>query len=206
MRGCGRAAVRHQRRRHRPPPHQRARGGVRHGGPLGHDLARILRVHRGAGRPHHRGSQGGVPPRWALPQQAQGPVTKPGNLEAMASRVAKKIYADKEKWSNNKFKEHCSDVISLMSNIIRKEVVDKGFPARVDPFAVHVVASVVGELARTQDLGDCDWPLSGFGRCEFEAKMLADLLPKAIPPAVALAAHNEGLVRRTGRGSRICIN
>eukprot|EP00854_Cymbomonas_tetramitiformis_P014889 gene14889-17601_t len=68
--------------------------------------------------------------------------TKTPDMDKLSERIKKKIFQDSSKWSNQKFKDHASDVFSACANIIQKEAFDKGFVERKDLTALDICEAV----------------------------------------------------------------
>jgi hypothetical protein len=100
-----------------------------------------------------------------------GTPTKP-NLNKIEERILSKIYVDKSKWSDSKYKAHTSVVCETASKIITAEVENKmSFFTKRDPIAFSVCVKVLGAIDNVWD----DYrSLTGQGRCTWELRSLLD--------------------------------
>jgi len=89
------------------------------------------------------------------------------NLDKLRERVEKKAFpADRSKWSDAKYKDHCGDVMRCAAGVVEKEALGKGFAAARDPVALDVCAAVLEPILEGWD------GMTGQGRCEWDVYWL----------------------------------
>jgi len=105
------------------------------------------------------------------------PSTKEPDLSKLAARVIAKCNVSqsaKSKWSNNKFKEHASDVVGLCSTIIKKEAFEKGFVEDKHVIALNICRAVLETLSNQHD------NVTGWGRNSWELSIVAEDVVKVV--------------------------
>ena len=87
----------------------------------------------------------------------------PPNISKLVQRVNNAVFADQSKWSVNKWKQHTSNVFSLINKIITTELVETGLLIRRDPIALKVIDGLFGpylEGGNIMNPGRGDWEMS----------------------------------------------
>lgn len=80
--------------------------------------------------------------------------TKPADLHALRARIRTKCDPDKRKWSDQRYKDHCGNVMSMCEKMIDVEIFRKGYST--DEFALEVFDTIFQALLESE--------LDGYGR------------------------------------------
>ena len=95
--------------------------------------------------------------------------TKPANLSKLEEKFLKACYPNKDKWSNQRYKDHCRTVLAKVSNTIQTECMAKGFVDRKDGFCLEVARVALVTVLNNLDRGG----VSGMGYISSQADTVA---------------------------------
>ena len=92
------------------------------------------------------------------------------DLVKVADRIDRKIFVDKSRWSDYKYKAHASDVCDAGEKIITAEVENKPHLKLRDSIAYDVCTTVLAAI----DTAWSSYDLSGEGRCAYQLTRLIE--------------------------------
>ena len=98
------------------------------------------------------------------------PSTVRPDLVKVSDRIDRKIFVDKRKWSDYKYKAHASDVCEAGEKIITAEVENKPHLKLRDSIAYDVCTTVLAAI----DTAWSSYELSGEGRCVYQLTSLIE--------------------------------
>lgn len=98
------------------------------------------------------------------------PSTVRPDLVKVADRIDRKIFVDKSRWSDYKYKAHASDVCEAGEKIITAEVENKPHLKLRDSIAYDVCTTVLAAI----DTAWSSYDLSGEGRCVYQLTSLIE--------------------------------
>jgi len=98
------------------------------------------------------------------------PSTVRPDLVKVADRIDRKIFVDKSRWSDYKYKAHASDVCEAGEKIITAEVENKPHLKLRDSIAYDVCTTVLAAI----DTAWKSYELSGEGRCVYQLTSLIE--------------------------------
>lgn len=98
------------------------------------------------------------------------PSTVRPDLVKVADRIDRKIFVDKSRWSDYKYKAHASDVCEAGEKIITAEVENKPHLKLRDSIAYDVCTTVLAAI----DTAWSSYELSGEGRCVYQLTSLIE--------------------------------
>ena len=98
------------------------------------------------------------------------PSTVRPDLVKVADRIDRKIFVDKSRWSDYKYKAHASDVCDAGEKIITAEVENKPHLKLRDSIAYDVCTTVLAAI----DTAWSSYDLSGEGRCVYQLTSLIE--------------------------------
>jgi hypothetical protein len=98
------------------------------------------------------------------------PSTVRPDLVKVSDRIDRKIFVDRSKWSDYKYKAHASDVCEAGEKIITAEVENKPHLKLRDSIAYDVCTTVLAAI----DTAWSSYELSGEGRCAYQLTSLIE--------------------------------